>query len=76
MKEIILSILLSIRPEAEFKQSVNFLEDGYLDSFDIIILVSELEKEFNILIPGEQVSPENFMNISTIVSLLDSLINK
>ena len=43
MKEKILNILKDIRPEFDFTASLNFIEDGMLDSFDIVTLVSELE---------------------------------
>lgn len=48
MEEKVLSILKEIRPEFDFEESDNFVEDGYLDSFDIVTLVSELETAFEI----------------------------
>ena len=42
--EKIISILSEIRPEFDFTQSSDFIADGYLDSFDIVALVSALEE--------------------------------
>ncbi|MDB9738660.1 acyl carrier protein, partial [Gammaproteobacteria bacterium] len=56
-----------------FKKSDNFIEDGYLDSLDVIILVSELEKHFNISISGENITAENFLNLLTITALIEQL---
>lgn len=63
-------ILKSIRPEEDFSSSSHFVEDGILDSFDIITLVSQLEAVFSISINGDEIIPENFKNIQTIKLLL------
>ena len=71
MKDKIFEILASVRPDNDFKQSVNFIEDGMLDSFDVVTLVSELEEGFNITIDGEDIVPENFANAQAICSLVE-----
>lgn len=71
MKKIIFEILSSLRPEFDFGQSSDFIEDGYLDSFDVVSLVSELEEKFSIQIDGEDIIPENFGSIATIMSLIE-----
>ena len=73
MTKSILEILTEIWPDPKFKTSNNFIEDGYLDSLDVIILVSELEKHFNISISGENITAENFLNLSTITAFIEQL---
>lgn len=68
--DIILKILLEIRPESNFEESDNFIEDGLLDSFDIVTLVSNLDSKYSISIDGEDILPENFSNLAAIQSLL------
>ena len=68
--EKIIEILQSIRPEENFLDSDNFIEDGLLDSFDLITLVTELDKTFSISIDGVDVIPENFKSIESIRQLL------
>lgn len=63
-------ILKGIRPEFDFAGSQDFIEDGMLDSFDMMMLVSELDKNFAISIEGADITPENFKNLQTIESLL------
>ena len=70
MKEKVLSILQETRPEFDFSNSMNFVEDGYLDSFDVVTIVSELEKEFNIIIDGLEIIPENFESVGKICDLV------
>jgi acyl carrier protein len=62
--------LKAIRPEADFSESSNFIEEGLLDSFDLILLVSALDKNFGISIQGTDIVPENFRNVQTIEALL------
>ncbi|NOS72883.1 MAG: acyl carrier protein [Verrucomicrobia bacterium] len=66
----IAEILKEIRPEFDFTTSQDFISDGMLDSFDIVTLVSSLDKNFSVSIPGTEILPENFQNIQTIEALL------
>jgi acyl carrier protein len=63
-------ILKEIRPEFDFTASTDFFSDGMLDSFDLMTLVSTLDKTFGISIQGTDILPENFQNIAAIESLL------
>lgn len=56
-------ILDKIRPEEDFDNSDNFLEDGLLDSFDIVELISEIESEFDIVVDDMTVTEEYFTSI-------------
>lgn len=76
MKEKILEILQDLRPELDFTESNDFIGDGYLDSFDMIGLVSALDKEFGISILGEDIIPENFANIESIINVVNKYISK
>lgn len=64
----ILQILSGLRPEFDFSSSRDFIDDGYLDSFDIVALISELEETFHILIDGMDVLPENFCSVEAIAA--------
>lgn len=66
----IMGLLNAIRPEYDFASSDDFIEDGLLDSFDVVTLVSDLEDAFDIIIDGLDVIPENFSSLSVIVETL------
>ena len=71
MKKRIIEMLTDLRPEFDFIQAgVDFIEEGMLDSFDLVALVSDLENEYGIKIDGVDVVPENFGTIEAIESLL------
>lgn len=71
MKDKIINILTEIRPEFDFKENLNFIENGMLDSFDIVLLVSILEETFSIIIDGLDVNPSNFYSINSIIELIN-----
>jgi acyl carrier protein len=70
MKTKVISILNEIRSEFDFSTSANFIDDGMLDSFDIVTLVVMLDEEFNISITGTDIIPENFSTLGAISNLL------
>lgn len=71
MKEQIIKILTELRPEFDFTQEgVDFIEEGMLDSFDLVTLVSELDGTFGISIDGVDILPENFSSVDAIAALL------
>ena len=72
MKEKIIKILEETRPEFDFHdESVNFITSGYLDSFDIITLVVDIESTFDVKIIGALILPENFSSVDAILKLIE-----
>ena len=70
MKEEIIAILNGLRPAFDFSEPVDFIEEGMLDSFDVINLVNELDTKYGISIDGIDVLPENFSSVDSIINLL------
>jgi acyl carrier protein len=71
MMDRILAILRDIRPEQDFEQSQNFIDEALLDSFDVVTLVTALDETFSISIDGTDILPENFQNLAAIRRLLE-----
>jgi acyl carrier protein len=63
-------ILQDIRPEFDFTTSEDFIADGMLDSFDIVTLISDLDKAYGVSIDGIDILPENVQNVAAIRALL------
>lgn len=70
MEEIFL-ILEELRPEFDFRESDNYIDDGYLDSFDIVTLISEIEEKYEVSIDGLDIVPENFETAAAIYNLIE-----
>lgn len=71
MKEEIIAILTELRPEFNFTEDVNYIEQGMLDSFDIVSLVDSLDEKYNISISGLDIIPENFSSVEAIIRTLE-----
>lgn len=74
MKDKILKILKNINPE--INENINLIENGVLDSFDIINIVSTLEDEFDFVFDAEDIVKENFEKVDNIVNLVERLGSK
>lgn len=74
MKTKVEKILNEIRPEFDFSTSTYFIENGMLDSFDVVSLVTMLDKEFNISIEGVEIIPMNFNSVESICTLLSKYV--
>ena len=51
----------------------SLFEAGYLDSFALTDMVTELEKEFGVSIPDSDLSPRRFETVAKIEAYLESL---
>lgn len=69
--ERLLEILYEIRPEVDFVNSSDFVENHLLDSLDIVVLVSDIEETFGISIDVNDIVPENFYSLETIRKLIE-----
>lgn len=56
----LIEILEDIQPGIDYETCDTLIEDGLLDSFAILSIVSELQDEFDIVITPAEIVPENF----------------
>lgn len=70
MEAQILDMLKELQPAYAFEEGVDFVEQGYLDSFDVVTLVTELEETFSISISALDIVPENFASLKAICALV------
>lgn len=68
--EQIYEMLAELRPEFDYRASNDFIEDGLLDSFDVVTLVTDLEEKYDILIDALEIVPENFKSVEAIATLV------
>ena len=48
MKEKVMEILKELRPDVDFESSQTLIDDGILDSFDLVSLIGELTDAFGV----------------------------
>ncbi len=73
--EALLNILEELHPEVDFTTCTTLIDDGILDSFDIVTLVAEIDAEMDVQIPAEALIPENFNSAQAIDALIQSLMD-
>ena len=72
MNELI-EILENLHPEVDFETCTTLIDDKILDSFDIITIISEINEEFDVVIPAEEIIPENFNSAQALYELVSKL---
>lgn len=72
--ELLLEILEDIHPDVDFENTTGLIDDGILDSFDIIRIVADVDEEFDVAIPPEEIIPENFNSAKALYELIERLL--
>lgn len=73
--EKLLEILEGIRPDVDFVQEKSLIDDGILDSFDVVSIISELNDAYDISIRITELKPENFNSVEAIMNMVNKLKN-
>ncbi len=74
--EQLLELLKSVRPDVDFENETALIDDGILDSFDVVSIISELDDQFDVQIRITELDPENFNSAEAIWKLVLGLKNK
>lgn len=74
MEERVLAILEKNNEDILNYTGKNMLEDGIVDSFELIAIVGDLEEEFDIEIDASYVVEEYFGNKDVILKLMKMLL--
>ena len=74
--EKLLKILTEVRPDIEFENEKKLMDEGVLDSFDVVSIISELNDTFDIHIRVNHLTPENFNSVEAIMALVTTLQTK
>ena len=69
MQEL-LEILQDLHPEVDFETCDTLIDDAILDSFDIVTIIAEVNEEFDVVIPAEEIVPENFNSAESLWEMI------
>lgn len=71
--EKLLELLKGVRPDVDFENETALIDDGILDSFDVVSIISEIDDVFGVQIRINELDPENFNSVEAIWNLIQKL---
>ena len=71
MREQIIEILTEICPGVDFELETALIDDGLIDSLDIVAVVTDLMDTFDVQLGVEDLTPENFNSVDAICQLIE-----
>jgi len=74
--EKLLELLKGVRPDVDFENETALIDDGILDSFDVVSIISELDDAFGVQVRITELDPENFNSAESIWNLVQELQTK
>lgn len=72
MNELI-EILTQLHDDVDFATETGLIENGILNSLDIVTLITEIGDRFDVMIPAEEIMPENFDSAEALWALITRL---
>ena len=71
--EKLIQILKDLHSDVDYETEEGLVDNGILDSLDIVTLVTEIDSEFDVRIPPEEIVPENFNSAKALFELIEKL---
>lgn len=69
----LLELLKSLKPGVDFDNGDKLVDNQIIDSLDIISFISEITDEFDVEIPYDEITPENFNSVAAMWSMIERL---
>ncbi len=66
----LLQILNGLHPDVDFSTRQGLIDDGVLDSLDIVSLISEINEVFGVTVTARDILPENFNSAQALYQLI------
>lgn len=63
-------IISELHPELDLTPDTRLIDDGILDSLDLVTLVTDINDAYKISIGAEDLTPENFNRLGDISALI------
>lgn len=72
MKEQLLNILTEACPGVDFDIETALVDDGIIESLDLVTIVSEIMDVFDIELNVEDLLPENFNSVDAMLEMIEA----
>lgn len=72
MEELI-NLLNEVKDGVDFANCTTLIDDGILDSFDILQIITTLNDNYDIEIPASEIIPANFNSAESLLKMVNRL---
>ena len=69
----LMEILTEVNADVDFENCDTLVDDGILDSFDIVSLIAEISNQMDVTISAKDIVPENFNSAQALWELIERL---
>lgn len=71
--EELLEILRELHDDVDYETEEHLIDDGILDSLDIVTLIAEINDRMGVTITARDIAPENFNSLAAMTALIQRL---
>lgn len=68
-----IAMLKKIKPNVDFENEDALVDDGILESLDIITIIAEIADKYDVIIPSDEITSDNFNSAEVLYELVEDL---
>ena len=68
-----IAMLKKIKPNVDFENEDALVDDGILESLDIITIIAEIADKYDDIIPSDEITSDNFNSAEALYELVEDL---
>lgn len=68
-----IAMLKKIKPNVDFENEDALVDDEILESLDIITIIAEIADKYDVIIPSDEITSDNFNSAEALYELVEDL---
>ena len=73
--ERLLNLLKEIKRDVDFENAVELVDNGILDSLDIVNIISAIEETYGVEVNPDEIDPDNFQCVNAMCEMIRNILN-
>ncbi|ACV22737.1 acyl carrier protein [Slackia heliotrinireducens] len=74
--EDVIEMLEDVKEGVDYENVTTLVDDRYIDSFDILAIVSAIDDEFDVSVPAKEIVPANFNSATSLCAMIQRLADE
>lgn len=70
--EQLLELLKAVKSDIDFEKETDLVDEGLLDSLEIVTIIDSIEETFGIEINPDDIDPDNFQSAETMWKMIEN----